>query len=322
MMKLSEIFELYDLSIIKDTNGDYYVKDNTESFHSLKAWTYAGNNLLSVIDMIPDSLIQSEIDDIFDGFLSGEIIRKTLKVKGVPETAEETVEFLEFIDENSYENVEGKLTLLRAIADPEKYAEDDIKQQFITKEDYERCPDFRFNFTDIGQGVGYKANISGYNWNDIPDNAILYALYKTEYFIYYREDEDDCYKALYIYTKSDLESWINERVMDNEHFIDAKTMFNELSGEMPESFLDGLNFDYKKIAYCIGDKLYYNLNEFDSPAQSLLVTVTEVNEDNIICKDSTGISYMFDEDMLDCLTNNPMYPVKKNKIKDSFERDI
>ncbi len=31
---------------------------------------------------------------------------------------------------------------------------------------------------------------------------------------------------------------------------------------------------------------------------------------------------MFDEDMLDCLTNNPIYPVKKIKIKDSFEKDI
>ena len=78
----------------------------------------------------------------------------------------------------------------------------------------------------------------------------------------------------------------------------------------------------QKNAYCIGDKLYYNLNEFDSPAHSLLVTVTEVNEDNIVCKDSTGISYMFDEDMLDCLTNNPIYTVKKIKIKDSFEKDI
>lgn len=319
MMKLSEIFESYDLNIMKDTNGDYYVRDNMNYFHNLKAWTYAGNDLLSVIDTIPDSLIESEIDDIFNGFLSGETIRKALKVKGVPETAEEAVEFLEFIDENSYENVEGKLNLLRAIADPEKYVEDDIEQKFITKEDYEKYPDFGFNFTDIGQGEGYKANISGYNWNDIPDNAILYALYKTEYFIYYRED--DCYKALYVYTKSDLEKCINDRTMNREHFIDAKTMFDELSGETPESFLNGLNFDYKKIAYCIGDKLYYNLNEFDSPAQSFLVTVTEVNEDNIVCKDSTGISYMFDEDMLDCLTNNPMYPVKKNVKIHNMERD-
>ena len=326
MMKLSEIIELYDLSIIKDTNGDYYVKDNAESFYSLKSWTWAGNNLLSVIDTIPDSLIQSEIDDIFDGFLSGETIRKALKVKGVPETAEEAVEFLEFIDENTYENVEGKLNLLRVIADPEKYVEDDIKPQFITKEDYEKYPDFGFNFTDIGQGVGYKANISGYNWNDIPDNAILYALYKTEYFIYYREDEDDCYKALYVYTKSDLESWINERVMDNEHFIDAETMFDELSGEMPEEFLNMHDFNYKHVKkdislyFSVGDKLYHNLNEFDSPAQSFLVTVTEVNEDNIVCKDSTGISYMFDEDMLDCLTNNPMYPVKKHVKTQDIER--
>lgn len=314
MMKLSELLESYDLNIMKDTNGDYYVRDNMNYFHNLKAWTYAGNDLLSVIDTIPDSLIQSEIDDIFDGFLSGETIRKALKVKGVPETAEEAVEFLEFIDENSYENVEGKLNMLRAIADPEKYIEDDIKQQFITKEDYERCPDFRFNFTDIGQGVGYKADISGYNWKDISDNVILYI--------------PECYagtcgcKASYVYTKSDLEKCINDRIMDDEHFIDTETMYDELSWEMPEDFLDGLDFDYKKTAYCIGDKLYYNLNEFDSPAHSLLVTVTEVNEDNIVCKDSTGISYMFDEDMLDCLTNNPMYPVKKIKIKDSFEKDI
>lgn len=162
-MKLSDILKLYDLSIMKDTNGDYYIKDNAEAFHSLKTWTYAGNNLLSVIDMIPDSLIESEIDDIFNGYLSGEIIRKALKIKGIPETAEDAVEFLEYINENTYENVEDKLNLLRAIADPQKYVEDDIKQQFITKEDYMEYPDFRFNFTDIGQGVGYKANTSGYN---------------------------------------------------------------------------------------------------------------------------------------------------------------
>lgn len=71
--------------------------------------------------------------------------------------------------------------------------------------------------------------------------------------------------------------------------------------------IDGLDFDYKKIVYCVGDKLYYNLNEFDSPAHSIPVTVTEVNENNIVCKDSTGTSYMFDEDMLNCVTNNPMY---------------
>ena len=311
-MKLSDILKLYDLSIMKDTNGDYYIKDNAEAFHSLKTWTYAGNNLLSVIDMIPDSLIESEIDDIFNGYLSGEIIRKALKIKGIPETAEDAVEFLEYINENTYENVEGKLNLLRAIADPEKYIEDDIKQHFITKEDFIKYPDFGFNFTDIGQGVGYKADISGYNWKDIPDNAILYI--------------PDCYagtwgcKATDVYTKADLEKCINDRVMDDEHFIDAETMFDELSWEMPESFLDGLDFDYKKTAYCIGDKLYYNLNEFDSPAHSLLVTVTEVNEDNIICKDSTGISYMFDEDMLDCLTNNPIYPVKKHVKTQDIER--
>ena len=90
-MKLSDILKLYDLSIMKDTNGDYYIKDNAEAFHSLKTWTYAGNNLLSVIDMIPDSLIESEIDDIFNGYLSGEIIRKALKIKGIPETAEDAV---------------------------------------------------------------------------------------------------------------------------------------------------------------------------------------------------------------------------------------
>ena len=315
MMKLSEIFESYDLNIMKDTNGDYYVKDNAESFHSLKAWTYAGNDLLSVIDTIPDSLIQSEIDDIFDGFLSGETIRNALKVKGVPETAEEAVEFLEFIDENSYENVEGKLNLLRAIADPEKYVEDDIEQQFISKEDYEKYPDFGFDFTDIGQGVGYKADISGYDWKDIPDNAILYI--------------PDCYAGTWgcRYTKADLESWVNERVMDKEHFIDAETMLDELSGETPEEFLNMHDFNYKYVKkdislyFSVGDKLYYNLNEFDSPAQSLLVTVTEVNEDNIVCKDSTGTSYMFDEDMLYFLTNNPMYPVKKNVKVHDMERD-
>lgn len=155
-MKLSDIFKLYILSIMKDTNGDYYIKDNVETFNSLKTWTYAGNNLLSVIDMIPDSLIGEEIDDIFDGYLSGKIIRKALKIKGIPETAEDAVEFLEAVKEYTDEGVEGKLNLLRAIADPKKYAEDDIKQQFITKEDYMEYPDFRFNFTDIGQGVGYK----------------------------------------------------------------------------------------------------------------------------------------------------------------------
>ena len=301
-MKLSEIFNMYDLSIRKDINKDFYIKDDMNYFHSLKTWTYAGNNMLSVIDNISDSLIESEINDIFDGYISGEIIRKALKIKGIPETAEEAVEFLEFIDENSYENVEDKLNLLRAIADPGKYIEDDIKRQFITKEDYESCPDFGFNFTDIGQGVGYKADISGYNWKDIPDNAILYI--------------PECYagtcgwSATYVYTKSDLEKCINDRIMDSEHFINAETMFDELSWEMPESFLDGLNFDYKKIAYCIGDKLYYNLNGFDSPAHSIPVMVTEVNENNIVCKDSTGTSYMFDEDMLDCVTNNPMYLIK------------
>lgn len=313
-MKLSDILKLYDLSIMKNTNGDYYIKDNAEAFHSLKTWTYAGNNLLSVIDMIPDSLIESEIDDIFDGYLSDETIRKVLNGRDVPETAEDAVEFLEAVKEYTDENVEDKLNLLRAIADPEKHVEDDIKQQFITKEDYMEYPDFRFNFTDIGQGVGYKADTSGYNWKDIPDDAILYI--------------PECYagtcgcKASYVYTKSDLEKCINDRIMDNEHYIDTETMYDELSWEMPEDFLDGLDFDYKKIAYYIGDKLYYNLNEFDSPAHSLLVTVTEVNENNIVCKDSTGISYMFDEDMLDCLTNNPIYPVKKIKIKDSFEKDI
>lgn len=242
-IKLSDIFSLYDLAIIKDTNGDYYVKDNADFLYSLETWTYAGNNLLSVIDIIPDSLIESEIDDIFDGYLSDETIRKVLNGRDAPETAEEAVKFLEAVKEYTNENVEGKLNLLRAIADPEKYVEDDIKQQFITKEDFIKYPDFRFNFTDIGQGIGYKANISGYNWKDIPDDAILYTLYKTEYFIYYRED--DCCKALYVYTKSDLEKCINDRTMNREHFIDAETMFDELSGETPESFLNGLDFEYK-----------------------------------------------------------------------------
>ena len=245
-MKLSEIFNLYDLSIMKDTNGDYYVKDNMNYFYNLKAWTYAGNNLLSVIDTIPDSLIGEEIDDIFDGYLSSETIRKVLNGSDVPETAEEAVKFLEAVKEHTNENVESKLSLLRTIADPEKYVEDDIKPQFITKEDYMDYSDFSFNFTDIGQDIGYKANISGYNWKDIPDNAILYVLYKTEYLIYYREDY--C-KALYVYTKADLEKYINSRVMDNEHFINAETMFDELSGETPKSFLNGLHFEYKPDTY-------------------------------------------------------------------------
>lgn len=240
-IKLSDIFSLYDLAIIKDTNGDYYVKDNADFLHSLKTWTYAGNNLLSVIDIIPDSLIESEIDDIFNGYLSDETIRKVLNGRDVPETAEDAVEFLEYINENTYENVEEKLNLLRAIADPKKYVEDDIKQQFITKEDYEKYPDFRFNFTDIGQGVGYKADTSGYNWKDIPNDAILYI--------------PECYagtcgcKASYAYTKSDLEKCINDRIMDDEHFIDSETMYDELSWEMPEDFLDGLDFEYKTDTY-------------------------------------------------------------------------
>lgn len=240
-IKLSDIFSLYDLAIIKDTNGDYYVKDNADFLHSLKTWTYAGNNLLSVIDIIPDSLIESEIDDIFNGYLSDETIRKVLNGRDVPETAEDAVEFLEYINENTYENVEEKLNLLRAIADPQKYAEDDIKQQFITKEDYEKYPDFRFNFTDIGQGVGYKADTSEYNWKDIPNDAILYI--------------PECYagtcgcKASYVYTKSDLEKCINDRIMDDEHFIDTETMYDELSWEMPEDFLDGLDFEYKTDTY-------------------------------------------------------------------------
>ena len=199
-MKLSDIFSLYDLAIIKDTNGDYYVKDNADFLYNLKTWTYAGNNLLSVIGMIPDYLIDSEIDD-------------------------------------KYADVEGKLTLLRAIADPEKYIEDDIEQQFITKERYEKYPDFWFNFTDIGQGVRYKANISGYNWKDIPDNAILYI---PEYYIGTCEDN-----AEDVYTKADLEKCINDRVMDSGHFIDAETMLDKLSWETPESFLNGLDFEYK-----------------------------------------------------------------------------
>ena len=240
-IKLSDIFSLYDLAIIKDTNGDYYVKDNADFLHSLKTWTYAGNNLLSVIDIIPDSLIESEIDDIFNGHLSDETIRKVLNGRDVPETAEDAVKFLEAVKEYTDENVEGKLNLLRAIADPKKYVEDDIKQQFITKEDYEKYPDFRFNFTDIGQGVGYKADTSGYNWKDIPNDAILYI--------------PECYagtcgcKASYVYTKSDLEKCINDRIMDDEHFIDTETMYDELSWEMPEDFLDGLDFEYKTDTY-------------------------------------------------------------------------
>lgn len=240
-IKLSDIFSLYDLAIIKDTNGDYYVKDNADFLLSLKTWTYAGNNLLSVIDMIPDGLIREEIDDIFNGYLSDEAIRKVLNGRDAPETAEEAVKFLEAVKEYTNENVEGKLNLLRAIADPEKYAEDDIKQQFITKEDYEKYPDFRFNFTDIGQGIGYKANISGYNWKAIPDNAILYI---PEYYA------ETCeYSATDVYTKADLEKCINDRVMDNEHYIDAKTMFDELTWETPESFLNGLDFEYKTDTY-------------------------------------------------------------------------
>ena len=240
-IKLSDIFSLYDLAIIKDTNGDYYVKDNADFLHSLKTWTYAGNNLLSVIDIIPDSLIESEIDDIFNGYLSDETIRKVLNGRDVPETAEDAVEFLEVVKEYADEDVEDKLTLLRAIADPEKYIEDDIEQQFITKESYEKYPDFWFNFTDIGQGVGYKANISGYNWKDIPDNAILYI---PEYYIgTYECDAED------VYTKADLEKCINDRVMDSEHFIDAETMLDELSWETPESFLNGLDFEYKTDIY-------------------------------------------------------------------------
>ena len=45
-MKLSEIFNMYDLSIRKDINKDFYIKDDMNYFHSLKTWTYAGNNLL------------------------------------------------------------------------------------------------------------------------------------------------------------------------------------------------------------------------------------------------------------------------------------
>lgn len=240
-MKLSDIFNLYDLAIIKDTNGDYYVKDNADFLLNLKTWTYAGNNLLSVIEMIPDYLIGSEIDDIFNGYLSDEAIRMMNDGRDAPETAEEAVKFLEVVKEYADEDVEDKLTLLRAIADPEKYAEDDIKPQFITKESYEKYPDFWFNFTDIGQGVGYKANISGYNWKDIPDNAILYI---PEYYIgTYECDAED------VYTKADLEKCINYRVMDSEHFIDAETMLDELSWETPESFLNGLDFEYKTDIY-------------------------------------------------------------------------
>lgn len=240
-MKLSDIFNLYDLAIIKDTNGDYYVKDNADFLLNLKTWTYAGNNLLSVIEMIPDYLIGSEIDDIFNGYLSDEAIRMMNDGRDAPETAEEAVKFLEVVKEYADEDVEDKLNLLRAIADPEKYAEDDIKQQFITKEDFIKYPDFRFNFTDIGQGIGYKANISGYNWKDIPDNAILYI---PEYYI----GTCEC-NAEDVYTKADLEKCINDRIMDNEHFIDAETMLNELSWETPESFLNGLDFEYKTDTY-------------------------------------------------------------------------
>jgi hypothetical protein len=311
-MKLSDIFKRKFLNIIKDTNGDFYIKGKMcFLYDNLKDWTYAGNNLRSVIDAINDTVVKPEIEDILYINMPDGIIKMIIKDRGIPKTVEEAVNFLETAKKyagnlanklNLYGNVEDALSLLRAFADPEKYVEDDIKPEFITKDKYVRHPDFRFNFTDIGQGVGYKADTSGYNWKDIPDDAILYI--------------PECYagtwgcKASDVYTKSDLEKCINDRVMDDEHFINAETMFDELSWEMPESFLDGLDFDYKKIAYCVGDKLYYNLNEFDSPAHSIPVTVTEVNENNIVCKDSTGTSYMFDEDMLDCVTNNPMYLIK------------
>lgn len=48
-IKLSKLFDLYNLNIRKDTNGDYYVKDNADFLHSLKTWTYAGNNLLTLM---------------------------------------------------------------------------------------------------------------------------------------------------------------------------------------------------------------------------------------------------------------------------------
>jgi hypothetical protein len=112
-IKLSDIFSLYDLAIIKDTNGDYYVKDNADFLYSLKTWTYAGNNLLSVIDRISDSLIESEINDIFDGNLSDETIRKVLNGRDVPKTAEDAVKFLEAVKEYADEDVEDKYFLLR-----------------------------------------------------------------------------------------------------------------------------------------------------------------------------------------------------------------
>ena len=246
-IKLSKLFDLYNLNIRKDTNGDYYVKDNADFLHSLKTWTYAGNNLLSVIDIIPDSLIESEIDDIFNGYLSDETIRKVLNGRDAPETAEDAVEFLEAVKEYTDEDVEYKLNLLRAIVDPEKYVEDDIKQQFITKKDFIKYPNFGFNFTDIGQSVGYKADISGYNWKDIPDDAILYipeccCIPKCCAGDYECSVSD-------VYTKADLGKCIYDRVMDSEYFIDAETMYNKLSWEMPESFLDELDFEYKTDTY-------------------------------------------------------------------------
>lgn len=303
-IKLSDIFKRKFLNIIKDTNGDFYIKGKMcFLYDNLKDWTYAGNNLRSVIDAINDTVVKPEIEDILYINMPDGIIKMIIKDRGIPKTVEEAVNFLETAKKyagnlanklNLYGNVEDALSLLIAFADPEKYVEDDIKPEFITKDKYVRHPDFNFNFLSMRHGVGYKADISEYKWEDIPDDAILYI--------------PECYagtcgcKASYVYTKSDLEKCINDRIMDSEHFINAETMFNELSGETPESYI---SVSVKDIS--VGDKLYYNLDEFDSPAQSIPVTVTEVNENNIVCKDSTGTSYMFDEDMLDCVTNNPMY---------------
>lgn len=283
-IKLSDIFKQYHLNIIKDTNGDFYIK--SKKYDNLKNWTYAGYDMRTVIDTINDTVVKSKIEDVL------------------------------FTNKD-----ESKL--LKAFAEPEKYIEDDIKSEFITKDKYVKDPDFNFCFLSMRHGIGYKADISGYKWEDIPDNAILYI---PDCFIEFIKVWN--HKATYVYTKEDLEKCIKEEGINKKYGIDIKEIYNKLSGETPELFD---NLDYLNV----GDKLYYNLDKTNidylssiglGDEYSLLVTVIKVNGNNIVCKDNAGKLYTFDtgwnkDEFKEYLSYKPMYPVKKNVKTHDMERD-
>lgn len=242
-MKLSELMELYDLKIMKDINGNFYIKDAMNYFKELKKWKSVGSHILNVIEAIPDSLIQEELNDIGDG-----LIPKDLKYKcyedgyNYEENVGDAINFLEHAKSISDDNIlhhiiDSKLTLLKSFW----YCkfEDDITPQFLTKEFLDKNHKFEIVTQDLGQGCGYKAN---YNckWEEIPNNAVLYV---PESCIAYDKKLDIEYAANY-YTKQDLENIINNYEMTGDHYITAETLLNELSYESPEIYLDGLDYNY------------------------------------------------------------------------------